>query len=77
MSDTETKVAKKKISKPKQPPRPHRRMQQETLTRRIEDIKHKLKLSDSKTVILRDRLDSLEKENDLRMGEVKTEPEAE
>ena len=60
--------------KPRRKARPYKRMPQETLSLRVRDMKKKLAVLQSKTVLIEDRLGMHEEEIQLRLDE-ETTPE--
>ena len=58
--------------KPRRKARPYKRMPQETLSLRVRDMKKKLSVLQSKTVLIEDRLGMHEEEIQLRLEEETT-----
>ena len=65
--ESETKKTKTKgVKKPKRAGRPHKRLEEEVLHKRIADMEGKIKLLSSRVVLYEDRLNSLTAERTIR-----------
>lgn len=62
------KTKKERVSRPRPPARPHRKLDGDTLGTRIKDLEKKLSVLRSRIILLDDRLDAYKREYEIRTG---------